>query len=311
MQAVIEKFISFNVPPLITLTPQQARQQPTVADAVRGVLQDRGISTAPAPVGSVVDRTVPGPAGLLPVRVYTPQGAGPFPVLVYFHGGGWVIATIDTYDSSCRALCNAAQCVVVSVEYRKGPENPFPAAHEDAYAATQYVMNNVGEFNGIAGKVAVGGESAGGNLATAVSILARDRGGRVAVHQLSVYPVANSDLNTPSMIENADAVPLSRSGIQFFVQNYLPNVGDRNSPLIALVNANLQNLPPVTIVAAGIDPLRSDGQALADRFRAANVSVRYQVYSGVTHEFFGTGAVVARARDAVSFAADGLLASFA
>ena len=158
MRAVIQKLLSFNNPPLETVSLQVARTLPSVADAVRGVLTDRGQSVTPEPVASVVNRTVPGPASNLAVRVYTPSGTGPFPVTVYFHGGGWVIATIDTYDSSCRALCNAAKTVVVSVEYCKGLENRFPAAHEDAYAATQYVINNAAEFGGVASKVAVAGE---------------------------------------------------------------------------------------------------------------------------------------------------------
>ncbi|MBC8101576.1 MAG: alpha/beta hydrolase, partial [Cytophagales bacterium] len=244
MRAVIQKLLSFNAPPLNTLTPQQARLQPSIADAVRGVLQDQGRSTAPEAVASVQDRTVPGPAGAIPVRVYTPSGTGPFPVTVYFHGGGWVIATIDTYDSPCRALANAANTVVVSVEYRKGPENRFPAAHEDAYAALQYVANNAGEFGADPARVAVAGESAGGNLAAAACLLARDRGGRVPVYQVLVYPIADNDPTRPSFDENADAVPLNRPLTAYFLNNYLNSPAEGDNPLISLVQANVAGLPP-------------------------------------------------------------------
>lgn len=310
MRAVIEQFLAFNAPPVYTLPPAQARQQPTIADAVRAVLQSQNRSTAPEQVGSVRDTTVPGPAGPLPVRVYTPAGSGPFPVLVYFHGGGWVIGNIEVYDSSCRALANLAGCVVVSVQYRKGPENRFPAAHEDAYAATQYVINNAAQFGGNPARVAVGGESAGGNLAAAVCLLARDRGGRLPVHQMLVYPIAGNDFRTPSYEENADATPLSRPLMQYFFNNYLASPADANNPLIALVNANLRGLPPATVITCEIDPLRSEGQTLAARLQEAGVATRVRDYTGVTHEFFGTGAVVDKARDANRFAAEGLRAAF-
>ncbi|MES2461632.1 MAG: alpha/beta hydrolase [Armatimonadota bacterium] len=310
MRAVIQKFLSFNAPPVYTVTPQQARTLPTIADAVRGVLQDQGRSTAPEPVASVQDRTVPGPAGAIPVRVYTPSGTGPFPVTVYYHGGGWVIATIDTYDSSCRAIANAAQTVVVSVEYRKGPENRFPAAHEDAYVAFQYVANNTAEFGGDPSRVATAGESAGGNLAVAVGLMSRDRGGKLPVYQLSVYPIADNDTTRPSYNENAEAVPLNRPSMQYFFNNYLNTPAEGDNPLISLVQANLAGLPPTTVITAEIDPLRSEGQDLATRLTAAGVSTRYRNYTGVTHEFFGTGAVVDKGKEAVAFAAEGLRSAF-
>lgn len=310
MRTVIQKFLSFNALPLHTVPPQQARTLPTIADAVRGVLQDQGRSTAPEPVASVQDRTIPGPAGNIPVRVYTPSGSGPFPVTVYFHGGGWVIATIDTYDSSARALANAAQTVVVSVEYRKGPENRFPAAHEDAYAAFQYVANNTAEFGGDPNRVAVAGESAGGNLAAATTILARERAGKMPIYQVLVYPIADNDTNRPSYNENAEAVPLNRAGMQYFFNNYLNSPADGENPLISLVQANVTGLPPATVITAEIDPLRSEGAAYAERLSAAGINTRYRNYTGVTHEFFGTGAVVDKGKDAVEFAAQGLRTVF-
>lgn len=311
MRSVIEQFRALGAPPLFTLSPEQARQQPSIATAVKALIEKRGGTPRPEPVASVRDTTVPGPAGPVPVRVYMPQGAGPFPALVYFHGGGFVIATIDTYDSSCRALANAAGCVVVSVEYRKAPEAKLPAPHEDGYAATQYVMNNPAEFNVDPSRVAVGGESAGGNLAADVCLLARARGGKMPVHQMLVYPIAGSDTNTPSYRENANAVPLNRPAMEWFFNYILPNERFAQSALVNLVEAPWdRNFPPATVITAEIDPLRSEGQALARRLRQAGVSVRERNYQGVTHEFFGTGAVVDKAKQAVQFAADGLKASF-
>ena len=310
MRLVLQQFINANPIPLQTLTPAQARMQPSVADAVKAVLTQQNKSTAPQAVGSVQDTTIPGPAGALPVRVYTPTGTGPFPVVVYFHGGGWVIATIDTYDSSCRALCNAAQAVVISVEYRKGPENKFPAAHEDAYAATQYVLNNTAQFGGDPARVATAGESAGGNMASAVCMMARDRSGKMPVYQLLVYPVAGSDMNTASYQTNANALPLNKPLIQYFLNNYLSTPADANNPLINLNGGNVTGLPPATVITDEIDPLMSEGQAYAQKLQNAGITTRYQNYTGVTHEFFGTGAVVDEANDAVQYAAQGLKTVF-
>ena len=312
MRAVLEAFQAFGAPPLFTLTPEEARRQPSIADAVKAVLRQQNKPTDPEPVGGGVrDTTIPGPAGPVPVRVYTPSGSGPFPVIVYFHGGGFVIATIDTYDASARALANAARAVVVSVEYRKAPEAKLPAAHEDSYAVTQYVMNNAASMNGDPNRVAVAGESAGGNLAADMCLLARARGGKMPVHQLLVYPVADNRTDLPSDRENMNAIPLNVPVLRWFFNYILPNPQFANSPLVNIVGAPLdRGLPPATIITAELDPLRSEGQALAERLRQGGVSVRVQNFNGVAHEFFGMGAVVDKAKQAVQFAADGLRASF-
>lgn len=312
MAQVLRALQAFNAPPLFTLTPEEARRQPSIADAVKSVLQQQGKPTDPEPVGNTRDTTVNGPAGPVPVRVYTPAGNGPFPAIVYFHGGGFVIATIDTYDSSCRALANAAQAVVISVEYRKAPENKLPAAHEDSYAVLQYVMNNGGEFGVDGNRVAVAGESAGGNLAADMCLLARARSGKMPVHQLLVYPVADGTTNRPSDKENANAIPLGVPALQWFFNYILPNQKFGQSPLVDLADRAPvgSDLPPATVVLAELDPLRSEGMVFADRLRQGGVSVRMQTFSGVTHEFFGTGAVVDKAKQAVAYAAQGLRASF-
>jgi len=310
MQAVLDQLMALGAKPVETLTPEQARSQPSPADAVMALLQRTGRGTAPEPVGSVQNRTIPGPGGMIPVRIYTPAGSGPFPVVVYYHGGGWVIATIDTYDASARALANAARAVLVSVEYRKGPENRFPAAHDDAFAAYQWVLANAASIGGDPRRVATAGESAGGGLAVEVAMMARDRGVALPLHVLSVYPIADGDTESPSYVENAMARPLSRAGMQWFFRYYPRTPADLRDPRISLVRANLRGLPPTTIVNAQIDPLRSDGEQLATALRAAGVQVEQRTWTGVTHEFFGMGAVVDKAKEAVQYGAAGLRRGF-
>jgi acetyl esterase len=310
MKAVLQELVRLAPTPLEKLTVAQARRRPGPPDAVKAVLVKQGKPTTPMPVAKVMNSSVPGPAGNIPVRVYTPEGDGPMPVLVYFHGGGWVIAGIDAYDASCRALANAAGCVVVSVGYRMAPEHRFPASHEDSYAATQYVMKNATKFGGDPARVAVGGESAGGNLAAAVCLIAKQRGGKMPVYQLNVYPIADFGQNTPSYYENAMAIPLSKPGMSWFFRHALNDPADGAKPWISLTRANLKGMPPATVITAQIDPLRTEGKMFADRLKAAGISVRYRNYQGVVHEFFGMGAVVDKAKDAVSFAADGLKTGF-
>ncbi len=313
MQAVLDQLTALHPKPIEKCTPQEARRQPSAADAVKALLRKQGKSADPEPVSKVQNTTVSGPAGAIPVRVYTPMGDGPFPVVVYIHGGGWVIATIDTYDSSARALCNLTQAVIVSVEYRKAPEAKFPAAHEDCYAALQYVMQNAATMNGDPRRVAVAGESAGGNMASAVCLMAKERGGMMPVYQAAIYPVASGNLNWPSVEENADAKPLNKAILQWFFKYTLKTPADAKNELLDLDNisaAKLAGLPPATVITDQIDPLRDEGKAWADKLQKAGVTVRYRNYEGVTHEFFGMGAVVDKAKDAEQFAADGLKSAF-
>lgn len=310
MKAVLDELTSFGAPPIEKQTPFNARNNPTIANAVMGVLSKRGRPTVEA-VGAVSHRLIPGAAGDLLVRIYQPKGNGSsFPVLVYFHGGGWVIANLDTYDASCRALTNAANCIVVSVAYRQAPEAKFPAAAEDAYAATQWVMTNAAQIKGNPNQVAVGGESAGGNLAAVTCLMARDRKGKLPVHQMLIYPVTNYAFDTQSYQENANAKPLNRAMMQWFWSHYLRNEADGQTPYASPLRGNLSGLPTATVITADIDPLRSEGQAYAQKLREAGVNVKATNYTGVTHEFFGTGAVVDKGKKAVSEAAAGLRAGF-
>lgn len=306
-KAVLDELGKMNPKPVPYLTPNNARNQPSPTSAVMSLLSKRSRPVF-EPVGDIshlVMRT--GPVGQILARVYRPRGmakAQNLPVLVYFHGGGFVFANLDTYDPSCRALSNAAQAMVISVAYRQAPENPFPAAPEDAYAATQWVMNNIQHHGGDPKRVAVAGESAGGNLATVVCLMARDRKGMMPIHQLLVYPVSTwRTTNQPSVVKYAAAKPLDAPMLAWFRGHYLKNMTDIANPYASPMEANLAGLPPATIVQAEIDPLQSQGTQYAAKLRAAGVPVTTRLYRNVPHEFFGQGAVVAQAKSAVAFAA--------
>jgi acetyl esterase len=304
MKAVLDKLATLGGKPIETLSAEDAREQPTPTDAVIALMKDRGLPTAPPPGLETDDREILD----VPVRVYTPQREGDaddevLPVIVYIHGGGFVIATIDTYDASARALASNVGAVVVSVEYAKAPEKPFPASHEDVYKVTQWVMNHAGEIKGDPNRVAIAGESAGGNMATAVCLMAKDRGGKMPVHQLLVYPVVDNDMNTESYRQNADAKPLNKAMMAWFFDKASKNPADTQSPyLMPLKNADVSGLPPATIVLAEIDPLRSEGEAYAQKLKKAGVDTELKLYEGVTHEFFGMNAVLDDAQAAQTFA---------
>ncbi|WP_295529789.1 alpha/beta hydrolase, partial [uncultured Pseudacidovorax sp.] len=244
--------------------------------------------------------------GALPANVYTPQGVGPFPVILYFHGGGWVIADKDVYDAGARGLAKAANAIVVSVDYRQAPEHRFPAAWDDALAAYRWLSQNAASLGGDPVRMALAGESAGGNLAVATAIAARDAGLPAPRHVLSVYPVAQTSLNTESYIENAIAKPLNRAMVKWFVDHLVNSEEELKDTRLSLIDADLAGLPPVTIVNARLDPLRSDGAKLESALRDAGVPVERRDYEGVAHEFFGAAAVLQKARDAMAYAGDRL-----
>ena len=307
MQAVLEELAALGGKPIETLTPQQARLQPSASDAVLRLVIKRGIVPASLPVADVSDTTFHGDGADIPVRIYTPSGTGPFPVLVYYHGGGWVLADVNTYDASARALADGAKTIVVSVGYRLAPEHKFPVPANDAYAALQWTMTHASSFNGDPKRVSVGGESAGGNLATVVALMARDKHATMPIHELLVYPVTNYAFDTPSYSANAAAKPLNRAMMRWFFKYYLRTPADGANPYVSpLRAASLTDMPSTTIITDQIDPLMSEGKAYADKLRAAGVPVRYRNYKGVTHEFFGMGAVVPQAKQAEAFAAETL-----
>lgn len=316
MRAVLDQLVVLGPKPIETLSPADARRQPTAGDAVIQLLQARG-NAAPdklPPVGSVETVSIPDAEGKpMSLRVYTPPGTGPFPIVVYLHGGGWVLGTLDTYDASCRAIAALAKAIVISVDYRKAPEHPFPAAPEDSYAAFQYVVDHAAQFNGDPKRVAIAGESAGGNLATVVCLMAKDRKGHMPVHQALIYPVTNYAFDTKSYVDNAQAKPLNAPMMQWFFQKYLKSPTDGAnvyvSPLRA-TEAQLRGLPPATVVTDEIDPLRDEGAAYAAKLTRAGVAVKSKDWTGVAHEFFGMGLVVDKAKEAEVFVAQALDATF-
>ena len=314
MQAVLDELAQLGGKPIETLTPVEARRQPTPSDAVMSLLKKQGKDTSPSalvPGVTSVDREIPGAAGNLPARVYTPDGAGPFPVVVYFHGGGWVIGDKQVYDGGARAISKHAQAVVVSVDYRLAPEAKFPAAWDDALAAYKWVAGNAASIKGDPKRLALAGESAGGNLAIATAVAARDAKLQPPTHVLAVYPVGQTgNLNTKSYKDSANAKPLNKPMIEWFVDKLLAKPADKADPRLDLVNAKFAGLPPVTIVSAQIDPLREDGALLETALKRAGVKVQRKLYSGTAHEFFGMGAAVKKAADAQKFGSEALRASF-
>lgn len=312
MRRVLEKLVALGAKPLGAASVAATRRAPTPADAVAALLAERGTSpadiAADAGVGQREVTYGDDPAQV--IRLYTPAGERPaagWPVVVYFHGGGWVIADLDTYSASAVALTAGTSAVVASVEYRHAPEHTFPAAHEDAARAYRWILDNGDRLGLDTGRIALAGESAGGNLAVNVAIGARDAGWPAPRHMLLVYPVAGVDMTTPSYQENENAIPLGRGGMDWFVSQIVKGPADLESAMLDLVGrAELQGLPPATVITAEIDPLRSEGLALADKLALAGVPVRRRDYAGVTHEFFGMAPVVAKARDAQDFAVEGL-----
>ena len=260
----------------------------------------------------VVYRTAGGTQLKLDLYVRYGQPA-PGPAMLYIHGGGWVTGTLDSHDASARALCNEVPAIVVSVDYRKAPEAPFPAAHEDTWAAWQWTLANAVALGGMARRVAVAGEGAGANMAASIALRARDAATvQDPVHQLLVHPVVDADLDAPSERQNAAARPLDTASLAWFFDRYLPDTASRVDPRFALRrNADLRNLPSATVITADIDPLRSEGRAYAEALDNLGGWVHWINVDGVTHDFFGMASVVDAARRAVVSAAQDLRGAFA
>jgi len=301
-QAYLDQMAALNAPPLHTFTPELIRQ---------AISMQRAMFGEPELVANVENRVIPGPAGDIPVRIYTPSGNGPFPVLVFFHGGGWVICDLDTHDDLCRSLTNQAACIVVSVDYRLAPEHKFPAAPQDCYAATRWVAGNAAQLNGDPSRVAVGGDSAGGNLAAVISQMARDQGGPPLVFQLLIYPATDFKANTPSIEENADGYFLSKQDMIWFTNHYLNGEEDKLNPLASPLKASdLSELPPALIITAQYDPLRDEGELYGQRLKAAGVPVTISRYNGMIHGFLSMASVLDQGKQAIAECAAALQAAF-
>lgn len=278
-------------------------------EAMAGAFQTDG---EPEAVAQVENRTFPGPAGDVPVRIYWPAGDGPHPCLVYFHGGGWVLCNLDTHDGPCRALTNQAGCVVVSVDYRLAPENKFPQGLDDCRAAVVWTAENAADLGIDASRIAIGGDSAGGNLTAAVAIANRDAKGPALRHQLLVYPVIDSRRNTPSYQQNAEGYFLTAEAMKWFWEQYLGSDADGENPLASPIReSDLANLPPATVITAEFDPLRDEGEAYAEQLSGAGVPVELRRWDGIIHGFFGMGDLLPKGKEAIGYAADRLRASFA
>jgi acetyl esterase len=285
-QALLAQLAAAEGPPFSQLSPAEGR-------AVYRVLRPINPDIA---VADVRDLALPGPAGPIAARVYTPPGKGPFPVLVNFHGGGWVIGDLDTADSVCRDLCRSVGCVVVSADYRLAPEHRYPAAVEDACAVTEWVATHADALHGN-GTLAVGGESAGGNLAAVVSQWARDRGGPKLALQLLLYPVTDCDMTRPSYGENGVGYLLETDTMHWFWDHYCPDKARRSEPLASpLRAASLAHLPPALVVTAEYDPLRDEGDAYARALVAAGNDVEHVRCPGLIHDFFATAPVFPSSR---------------
>jgi len=298
-RALLDLIEARQIPPTHTLS---------VADA-RAYYRDRRSATQPAPaeVAMVSELQANGPHGSIPLRLYRPLGsddAQALPVLVYYHGGGWVIGDLDTHDSLCRELANSAGCAVVAVDYRMGPEHRFPAAVDDCIAATHWVRANAPALQLDAARLAVGGDSAGGNLSAVVSIAARDSADLPIAFQLLIYPATDQHRNTPSHAENGQGYLLTNDTMDYFTRHYIADAAQyadwRASPLL---HENLANLPPALVITAGFDPLRDEGRAYAERLTAAGNRASYVCFDRQIHGFITMGKVIDEANTAVALCA--------
>ncbi|MHB9288585.1 alpha/beta hydrolase [Halobacteriales archaeon Cl-PHB] len=278
-------------------------------ESARARLADLFGAQSAEPVATVETFEIPGPGRPIPVRLYEPEAAGPHPVLVFYHGGGWVAGGLDTHDNVCAALTNRADCLTVSVDYRLAPEHPFPAGLEDAYAALEWVDEYGEKVNADPERIAVAGDSAGGNLATAVSLLARDRGGPEIAHQTLVYPaVANLDVHDfDSYVENGEGYLLEREGSAWYYDHYLDSpVHARNPYATPLLAESLADLPPATVLTVGFGIHRDEGVAYVERLADAGVDVTHQHYPEMVHGFLSLTDFLSRSEDALDALGDRL-----
>ena len=258
----------------------------------------------PEPIARSEDRQIPGPDGhSIAVRIYWPLGwtenSDQRTGVVFFHGGGWVIGSLDLYDSMCHAIANRADCIFVSVDYRMAPEHCFPAAAEDCLAATVWVSEHADELGIDRNRLAVAGDSAGGNLATAACLMARDRESVEIAYQVLIYPITDHNFDTVSYLENADDYFLTRQSMIWFWNQYVPNAIDRDNPYVSPLRAeSLAGLPPAYVLTAEFDPLRDEAEAYAARLEQAGVATELERFDGMIHGFFRRVDLYNRAIDA-------------
>lgn len=309
-QALVDRLAAMQPP----ATEQPADAAPVEMDVDQTRQQFAMFMTLGGPgpdVAKTEDRTIPGPAGDIPIRIHWPSGDANLPIVAFFHGGGWTIGTIQTHDAIAKQLCVGAKAIVVNVEYRLAPENKFPAAADDAFAAVQWLAAHAGEIGGDASRLAVAGDSAGGNLSAVTALRARDEGGPPLAFQLLIYPVTDSRMDTESYVENGSGYFLTAETMRNFWGNYLANPAEAVNPYASPMHAeDLAGLPPALVITAGYDPLRDEGEAYAARLRAAGVAADASRYEGSIHAFFGLTNLFAASDRAVKEACDALRVAF-
>ena len=291
VEKVLEDAAALGLPAYQDLSPIQAREQ----------MREQSPPVQPElSVEKVVDRKIPGPDGEIPIRLYYPAGDAPFATLVYFHGGGWVIGDLDTHHGFCHALATTSGCLVVAVDYRLAPEHRYPAAVEDAYAATKWVAENLEVIQADPDRFAVCGDSAGGHLAAVVSLMARDRKGPRFDLQILIYPITDYRFDTPSYEENREGYMLTRDLMKWFWNHFINDESKADDPYVSPLRAkNFSNLPPALILTAGYDPLRDEGEAYAEKLQEAGVNVTLTRYPGMIHAFIRMTAQLDKANEAL------------
>jgi acetyl esterase len=288
--ALLQQMAQTGAPPIHQLPVPEARR-----------MMQMMVAAAPRPqVGRVEDRAIPGPAGEIPVRIYWPRSGQRVGLVVYYHGGGWVLGDLETHDATCRRLANASDCIVVAVDYRLAPEHKFPAAVEDCYAAALWAAENAASLGVDAARVAVAGDSAGGNLAAVVSLLGKQRGGPPLAHQALICPVTDFDFQRPSYQENAEGYLLTRQAMEWFWRQYLNDDAEGADPLASPLRApDLRGLPPATVITAEYDPLRDEGEVYAERLAQAGVPTTCVRYLGQIHGFISLEHLLPAGRQAL------------
>jgi len=306
VKALLDAFAEQNAgqPKMSELPPADARQLYLGMAAM--------LDLTDVPIGKSEDRTIPGPAGDIPVRIYTPvaAGGGSLPLLMFFHGGGWVIGDLDTHDSLCRTLANESGCKVVAVDYRLAPENPYPAAVDDCYAALVWAEGNAHDLGVDPNRIAVTGDSAGGNLAAAMCLKAKAEGGPKIGFQLLIYPVTDAGMQTGSYKSFPEGYFLEADSMAWFFDSYAPSGVDRSEPYLSPLQAkDLSGLPKAMVITAGFDVLRDEGKAYAEALKKAGVEVDYVNYDGMIHGFFNTQAAIGASTPAIKKAAKAIAAA--
>ena len=301
-RVLLDQLEALGAPPLTQQTPEEARAGFAVLAAAAGAAEH------PVPTE---DRTVPGRGGAIPVRIYRPESDGPLPVIVFFHGGGWVIGDLASHDTTCQRLAAGVPAVVVSVDYRLAPEHRFPAAVEDCDTVTGWVSANAAALGGDPARLAVAGDSAGGNLAAVVALHARDAGGPAVAFQLLVYPATDLTRSLPSHAENGAGYLLDADTMAWFIDHYLADADPRNPDASPLFAEDLSGLPPALVVTAEFDPLRDEGEGYAERLRQAGGTATTSRYDGMFHGFYGLDSVFDAAQRATAETVTALRAALA